>query len=327
MQKTPHPSVGVDLAVVVPTYKRGRSLARCLESLLASEGVSLQVIVVDQNPQGFLSAELGGVLDQVDYLHLSEPNCSAARNQGFIAARSEGVLFIDDDLVVPKLFCAQVHQALTRWGDVGCVAPVIHPHGASAESAVANYLSRMRESHAGDPSLRRIQETISACVAFRREAFVRSGGFDEALFRWARAAEDHELFVRMKRRGIRCWLKTDALVTHFEDELGGCELRVQSAERFREKRMKGVTYKALVHSKPGARWVDLYQLAYLLRQGVLNPRVLRGGPSHAVREAVRVFRLLREGQRVAAPARARCPDIRAVNHLARYGVTEPGPNG
>ena len=42
------------VSVVIPTYNRGQSLARCVESLLRSEGVCLEVILVDQNDDGFV---------------------------------------------------------------------------------------------------------------------------------------------------------------------------------------------------------------------------------------------------------------------------------
>src|SRR5436190_348223 len=47
-------------------------------------------------------------------------------------------------------------------------------------------------------SLFEISENISAAVFFRKEAFLRSGGFDVLLFSFAKTAEDQEFFLRLK---------------------------------------------------------------------------------------------------------------------------------
>jgi glycosyltransferase involved in cell wall biosynthesis len=92
-----------DVSVVVPTYNRAHLLRPSLDSLLAQEGVTLEVIVVDDGSSDGTAAMLAGLGD-ARVRPVLRPHCgiAAARNAGVAAARAPFVAFHDsDDLALP----------------------------------------------------------------------------------------------------------------------------------------------------------------------------------------------------------------------------------
>jgi glycosyltransferase involved in cell wall biosynthesis len=92
-----------DVSVVVPTYNRAHLLGASLHSLLAQEGVTLEVIVVDDGSTDGTAAMLAG-LDDVRVRPVLRPHggIAAARNAGVAVARAPFVAFHDsDDLALP----------------------------------------------------------------------------------------------------------------------------------------------------------------------------------------------------------------------------------
>jgi glycosyltransferase involved in cell wall biosynthesis len=87
-----------DVSVVVPTYNRAPLLRESLESLLAQEGVALEVVVVDDGSTDETPALLGGWSDpRLRYLARPHAGIAAARNAGIAAARGAYVAFHDSD--------------------------------------------------------------------------------------------------------------------------------------------------------------------------------------------------------------------------------------
>jgi glycosyltransferase involved in cell wall biosynthesis len=87
------------VSVVIPTRNRWALLARALASVLDQEGVTLEVVVVDEGSTDETPARLAALTDErVRTLRNDSPTGVAnARNRGISAARGEWVAFLDDD--------------------------------------------------------------------------------------------------------------------------------------------------------------------------------------------------------------------------------------
>jgi glycosyltransferase involved in cell wall biosynthesis len=92
-----------DVSVVLPTYNRAHLLGASVQSLLAQEGVDLEVIVVDDGSTDDTAAALAALGDaRVRVLALAHAGIAAARNAGIAAARAPYIAFHDsDDLALP----------------------------------------------------------------------------------------------------------------------------------------------------------------------------------------------------------------------------------
>ncbi len=92
------------MSVVVPAYSVEDYLADSLDSLLAQEGVDLQVVVVDDGSPdraGEIADAYAARDDRVEVLHTANGGLGAARNVGTERATGEYLAFLDSDDVLP----------------------------------------------------------------------------------------------------------------------------------------------------------------------------------------------------------------------------------
>jgi peptidoglycan/xylan/chitin deacetylase (PgdA/CDA1 family)/glycosyltransferase involved in cell wall biosynthesis len=206
------------LSVIVPTLNRKKVLERTLPALEAQDlpPDEFEVIVIDNGSSDgtlqFLEAWKPPFASRI--LQVSRRGVSAARNAGVLAASGTLILFLDDDLIAsPTLFsrhCA-AHQAVTQQQIVRghvTVAPgssktIIRGLTESYYEHLNQLLTSELELRFPDdvgPSISLLSSMVNCSMP--REALLRCGGFDEAIF----AAEDLELGIRLWKMGLplRC---------------------------------------------------------------------------------------------------------------------------
>ena len=276
------------LSIVIPTFRRKESLQRLLRRLLDQEGVSSEIIVVDQNPPGYLG-DILSASSSIRHLILPEPNASNARNRGFMASTGQHILFIDDDLVPATDFCRNALDVFGLYPGINAFSPLVY-NAEGRELALQQAASkRIAPPEKDNSGPFQITDTISAAIFFRRAYFEKTGGFDPLLFEFAKTAEDQEFFLRMRKRGMDLYFVPFVEIYHDEGIPGGCELRTADYWVSREKCMKSWAYRRRIHHTPpgGLGATDLFQLA---RSGFLNREVLSAG----VKEIAKQVALLRK---------------------------------
>jgi hypothetical protein len=119
------------VSIVVATRDRPASLVRCVESLLALNYPSYEIIIVDNAPSSSATADLirqkYGDSDQVRYLSEPLAGLANAHNRGLMAVKAPIVAFTDDDVVVDSLWLAYLVQSFAVNPKVGCVCGMILP--------------------------------------------------------------------------------------------------------------------------------------------------------------------------------------------------------
>jgi glycosyltransferase involved in cell wall biosynthesis len=117
----------VDVSVIVPTHRRPASLKRAVESALQQEGVSVDVLVVDESPEGSAASI---VQSCVAYLRRPIPgrgSFASSRNDAWPRVRGRFVHFLEDeDRVAPGAYRALVdalEASPERGVAFGCVEP------------------------------------------------------------------------------------------------------------------------------------------------------------------------------------------------------------
>jgi len=90
--------VGPDVSVVLPTWQRAHLLDDSLASLLAQEGVALEVVVVDDGSTDDTAARVAAHPDpRVRLVRIDHAGVAAARNAGIAVTRAPYVAFHDSD--------------------------------------------------------------------------------------------------------------------------------------------------------------------------------------------------------------------------------------
>ena len=101
----------IDVSVVIATYRRERLLLEAIASACSQRGVEVEVIVVDDSPEGGANEGVRAMNDRrVRYLHRAVPSGGrpgAVRNDGVALARAPLLHFLDDD---NRLFEGSLHN-------------------------------------------------------------------------------------------------------------------------------------------------------------------------------------------------------------------------
>jgi len=239
----------MDISVVVPTYNRSRMVVRTLETLFAqtlSPSRFEVVVVVD-----------GSTDDTAEVLKRMHPACgfqvveqenrglAGARNSGFQAARSERILFLDDDMLCDaELVGTHVHAHAGG----GCIAAfgAIFLSPDSPRSLAADCFDReigsshiLRRTKADLPW--ELRECIFSNTSLSREALDSLGGFDETF----RMREDLEFGIRLFETGVQPRPIPAAIAYQYYDKT--------SADLIRDAKAFAKADFLLAQKHPGAR--------------------------------------------------------------------------
>jgi hypothetical protein len=186
-----------DVSVLVTLYNYADVVTETLDSIVASEGVAFEVIVVDDHATDHSRAVVERYLaDHPDVPMLllakdANEGLAAARNTGFETARADLVMVMDaDNMVYPT--------AIAR------LAATLHdqPSAAAAYSILEDFGSQrnIRSALAWDVERLCAANYIDAQAMWRRSAWEQLGGYradDDHVYGW----EDWDLWLRLADRG------------------------------------------------------------------------------------------------------------------------------
>lgn len=214
------------ISIVVCTRNRTQQLDRCLQSLLAIDYSTYEIIVVDNAPSNDDTLQLVAQLP-VRYVREDRPGLDWARNRGIAEARYGIVAFTDDDAQVDRFWLQAINEAFTEpavMAVTGFVAP------AELETT-AQYLFELDYGGMGHGLQRRIVKRshlserqllwasgfgVGVNMAFRRDLFAQIGQFDVALDVGtpSRGGGDVEMFHRLVAQGYTLAYEPAMLVWH-----------------------------------------------------------------------------------------------------------------
>jgi len=223
--------------VIIPTHdnlaRKSGSVALAIKSLLTGSTLPNKIIIVSN---GDNSPECKNFLERVcssfpktSLLAIDRSSRSAARNAGLKFAKAEGVLFIDDDIIVSPEALESFVRILNS-GHFCCGARRrFIPYGWSYEEVesaldveenfkiidmMASDIQSVKAGPRGifDGQLHKVS-FISCFGGAPREAISSVGGFDEGYDGWG--LEDTDLMRRLMRNNSYTWLG-DVTVWHLD---------------------------------------------------------------------------------------------------------------
>jgi len=284
--------------VVVPTFNRCELTEACLEDL-AAQTVAHQVIVSDDGSSD-------GTPDHVRAAFPDATVVESDRNSGFAAACNRGVaagsgafvVLLNNDVRPRTDFLERLVAPLERDEHVGSVAALlvrpderrIDSVGLTADPTLAGF-PRLAGRPVAEAASERpaLVGPSGGAAAYRRFAWEKAGGLDEALFFYL---EDLDLALRLRAADWTAAAAPDAVAIHLGSATAGAR---SSSMRF--------------HSG--------FSRAYLLRRyGILRTRF---GPRAAATEALVTLADLALS-RDAAAGRGRFAGWRAAAALPRAGA-------
>jgi GT2 family glycosyltransferase len=233
------------VSVVIVNYNGCHHLQRCLPALQATEGVSFEVILVD-NGSG------DGSLDWVRQHHPWVRVISLGRNLGYGAANLRGigeaqaplVALLNNDTVVDPGWLRVLVEALDSHPEAVAACSTLlllqHPNLYNARGGALSALGYGFDRFFGYPRLPsthlpEVEEVLfptAAAALFRKADFLALGGFDQAFFMYH---EDVDFGLRAWLAGKKILLCRDSLVWHAfggtTSHQGGERLRLHLGSR------------------------------------------------------------------------------------------------
>jgi GT2 family glycosyltransferase len=200
------------VTVVLCTAGRASLLQGCLTTLIKSLCEGDELLVVESGADGAAQVLDGLESRGVSLVHMrvEPPGKARQMNAGILAARSEILLFTDDDVRVPSTWPTDMAAAFDDPAVAMAFGPVI---GLSRVPGT----DQSTGPAPGEAPLATWGFAHGAAMAVRRSAALISGGFDERLGPGAKAhGEEHDLVLRMRQRGLRIAIAPADSVQHLD---------------------------------------------------------------------------------------------------------------
>lgn len=206
------------LGVVIPTLERHECLLDVLRDLCDQTVVPAEVIVVDQS-----ESLKEGVRERLLQVASSLPiayytvrfrGAGAARNFALERARSELILFLDDDTRLPADLCERHIQNYLDQPELDAVAGKASPPNEDSVDALPREFAWAEVGPMFRPMnyAHRLETCdLPTCNAsVRRTVAIAVGGFDERMKR----LEDSDFSIRMRKAGRRATYDPGAALVH-----------------------------------------------------------------------------------------------------------------
>jgi GT2 family glycosyltransferase len=208
---------------------------------------------------------------------------AAARNAGFLAATSDQILFIDNDVCLSERCGPELTNALVRHPRAAAAMPQVRyakrPDTVQFDGAHAHFLGLMVLENADLPvecasaSTRPLGSLVTACFVLHRGRWGSLPPFDETFFF---NYEDHDFGVRCRVLGHQILSVPIAFCYHGDGTEGlslrrtgrYAALRVNSLIRNRwQLVLKTYTARTLILLSPAFALYEVAQLATAIRKG------------------------------------------------------------
>lgn len=233
-----------DVSIVVVSFGSGADLAVSLPAAAAQEGVSAEILVVE-NGDPAQSRGLAALHGARFLPQSSNRGFAGGANAGIAASEGRYVLTLNPDCRISPGFCALLARRLDEVADAGSAAGKIwRAEGAGLSPGTALDSTGIvftasgrhfdRDSGVADPGAAarggEVAGVTGAAGFYRRAALesvrISTGWFDEDFFLYR---EDADLALRLRAAGWRCLYVPDAVAWHRRANLPDRRRRMSAA--------------------------------------------------------------------------------------------------
>ncbi|MBI2818908.1 MAG: glycosyltransferase [Acidobacteria bacterium] len=267
------------VSVIIPTWKRGDLLRKCLESLRWQTFTDFKVVMVS-NEAGEWADELAREFG-CELVRFSENRgFAAAVNAGIAASESPYLMVLNDDAELHPAWLEQTVLLLEEQPEFSFCCGKIYKSDGRTIDDVGNAISmgggawRLGHGRADAPEFdgpRPLFAVTMTAAIFRRAVFEKIGSLDENFISYL---EDMDYSIRLWRAGLRGMYLPQAVARHH----GGASLEGDDArERFRLMTRNQLVllakhYPAALWFRLGVhiKWAQILWFAMAVRRGLLG---------------------------------------------------------
>jgi GT2 family glycosyltransferase len=222
----PSPPTGPPRATIVVPTMGAATLPQCVAAVRAFTELPHELVIVDDASEPPIAEQLGKLGGRV-LRNESRRGFVASANRGARAARSEVLVFLNDDVIVTAGWLTRLVAAL-ELPRAGIVAPVTNASGdeATVPASYANLREMLAHAGRAQGDAREVDKVSLLCAGVSRASFEAIGGLDEGY--GLGTFEDDELCMALRRRGRRALVIPSVFVHHHGSVSFG---RLSDAER------------------------------------------------------------------------------------------------
>jgi glucosyl-dolichyl phosphate glucuronosyltransferase len=218
----------IKFTIVIATYRRPAMLRDSVISLRALKipsNVSLEVLIVDNDPDRSAASVMNDLVDQCAEAfalrYVAEPltGLSHARNRGIEEADGDVIGFLDDDIFISENWLVAMLDCLHRTGAASVGGPYVNHWEGEPDPTVLACQYKLVTPDWGDRdfALRGRSTPGGGNAVFRRQVFDAGLRFSPELGRIGNlllSGEDTELFRRLQKQGAAVWYCAGAAMRH-----------------------------------------------------------------------------------------------------------------
>jgi len=220
--------VDKSICVAIPTYRRERVLLDTINQLLLIEIPADEILIIDQTekhePDTTEKLTVLSESGKIIWIRRDEPSITQAMNHALKIAKSDVVLFLDDDVELTSEIVEQ-HLLAYENDEVNMVAGQVIQ---SWQSALPEECKSYPDGRTDDPdtflfnSSRQcwIKRFMGGNFSIRRDVALKVGGFDENFIKVAYRFEA-EFADRLQTAGYRIFFSPAASIKHLRVASGG----------------------------------------------------------------------------------------------------------
>jgi len=204
----------MNASIVIPAYNAEKTLGECLNALQKQESAGeFEVIVVDDGSTDnshSIAKEFAKKDNRFSLIRQKNSGPASARNAGAKIAKHEIIVFLDSDCVAEKNWLEEMLKPFADRNVVG----VQGAYKSMQKEIIAQFNQLEIEQRY---EIMQKQKTIdwigSYSAAYRKEVFLKEGGFDEGFL--TSSGEDPDLSYTLSEKGYRLVFDPKAVVFHY----------------------------------------------------------------------------------------------------------------
>ena len=239
------------VSIIIPTKDKAAVLSNCVESILQkTDYTNYEVLIIDNNSVEQSAIEYLRTVEnnnkQVTVLpYKNEFNFSAIVNAGVQQSKGEVVILLNNDTEVMN--AGWLHEMVSQCvrEEIGAVgAKLYYPNGQIQHAGIffygdpGNHIYLKKEKHEAGyfNKLNLVQNycaVTAACLAIRKELFIKVGGFDEKNLKVA--YNDVDFCLKLMELGYSNLFTPFAQLIHHESLTRGSDLNETNLQRWKEE--------------------------------------------------------------------------------------------
>jgi len=212
------------VSVIIPCFNAEKHIERCLDSILKSDFLDYEIIVVDDHS----TDKTGKILKKYQqkagvkiYYLKKNQGPAKARNIGVKKSLGKYLVFLDADTQVQASCLGAIANTFRKDKNIGAIQAKLLKGKSNKIDAAGHFLSLIGfpyEIGVGEDEKEHRQKKLifgarSAGMGVKKEVFEKIGGFDEDYFIYG---EETDLSWRIWRAGYKIYYLPKAVVHHFQ---------------------------------------------------------------------------------------------------------------